>query len=251
MDFDFTKILLVVAFMTGVLWIADKLFLKKRRDPDAPMPLYVEWGASFFPIFLIVFILRSFIFEPFQIPSQSMVPTLEVGDFIVVNKFSYGVRLPILGTKLVPVADPERGDVAVFVPPHDPRYFIKRVVGLPGDRVRIEDNQVWVNGEALEQQFIATVGRVSSANLNLSEEKTGEVLHRIHTIDPPSRLGRNAEYVVPDDHYFMMGDNRDNSLDSREWGPVPDSNMVGQAKAIWMHWENWGIPSFSRVGSIQ
>ena len=251
MDFDFTKILLIIVILTGVLWVLDKLFLKKKRDPDGPTPLHVEWGASFFPIFLIVFVLRSFIFEPFQIPSSSMVPTLEVGDFIVVNKFSYGVRLPIVGTKLIPVSDPQRGDVAVFIPPNDPRYFIKRVVGLPGDRIRIENNQVWVNGDLLEQEFIATVSRFGSADVNLSEERMGEIVHSIHTHDPPGKYGISGEFVVEDGHYFMMGDNRDNSQDSREWGTVPDANLVGQAKAIWMHWENWGVPSFSRVGSIQ
>jgi len=251
MDFDFTKILLIIILVTGILWVADKFFLRKKRDPDGPTPLYVEWGASFFPVLLVVFILRSFIFEPFQIPSTSMVPTLEVGDFIVVSKFSYGVRLPVIGTKVIPVADPERGDVAVFVPPHDPRYFIKRVVGLPGDRIRIEDNHVWVNDVPVEQKFIATVGRNGSANVNLSDETIGQVRHQIHTWDPPGRLGRDAEYVVPDAHYFMMGDNRDNSHDSRAWGTVPEENLVGQAKAIWMHWEGWRIPSFSRVGSIQ
>ena len=251
MDFDFTKILLIVILVTGILWLLDKLFLKKKRDPDGPTPFYVEWGASFFPIFLIVFVLRSFVFEPFQIPSTSMVPTLEVGDFIVVNKFSYGVRLPIVGTKVISVSDPERGDVVVFVPPHDPRYFIKRVVGLPGDKIRIKDNQVWVNDVALEQQFIAKVGQAGSSDVNLSDEILGEVRHQIHTWDPAGPLGRDKEFFVPDEHYFMMGDNRDNSLDSRAWGTVPDANLVGQAKAIWMHWEGWRIPSFSRLGSIK
>ncbi|MCL4153752.1 UNVERIFIED_CONTAM: hypothetical protein GTU68_053836 [Idotea baltica] len=251
MDFDFTKILLILVLVSGVLWVLDHFWLKKKRDPEAPSPVYVDWGASFFPILALVFVLRAFLFEPFQIPSRSMVPTLEVGDFIIVSKFSYGVRLPVVGTKIIPISDPQRGDVAVFIPPHDSRYFIKRVVGLPGDRVRVENNQVWINGEEQQQDFVATIEQFGSSSLILSEEKTGEVVHEIHTMDPPSRLGRNAEYVVPDGHYFMMGDNRDNSLDSRAWGPVPDSNMVGRAKAIWMHWENWGIPSFSRVGSIQ
>ena len=250
MDFDFTKILLILVVISGVLWVLDFFWLAKKRDPEADNPIYVDWGASFFPILALVFVLRAFVFEPFQIPSRSMVPTLEVGDFIVVSKFSYGVRLPILGSKIIPVDDPKRGDVAVFIPPHDSRYFIKRVVGLPGDRVRIENNQVWVNDEPMNQEFIATIDRKANTTTSLSEETTGEVVHQIHTTDPPSKLGRSAEYVVPDGHYFMMGDNRDNSLDSRAWGPVPDSNMVGRAKAIWMHWKNWGVPSFSRSGSI-
>lgn len=251
MDFDFTKLLFGLVVVSGALWFLDRFLWRKNREEDDPTPMHVEWGASFFPVLAVVFFLRAFIFEPFQIPSSSMVPTLEVGDFIVVSKFSYGVRLPILGTKIIPVSDPKRGDVTVFIPPHDPRYFIKRVIGLPGDRIRIQDNQVWVNDEPYEQEFIATLETLGSKKINLSQETTGDVEHQIRTWDPAGDLGRNKQFVVPENHYFMMGDNRDNSADSRAWGPVPEANLVGRAKAIWMHWENWGIPSFSRVGVIE
>lgn len=251
MDFDFTKLLFGLVLVSGVLWFLDRFLWRKNREKDAPTPMHVEWGASFFPILAVVFFLRAFIFEPFQIPSSSMVPTLQIGDFIVVSKFSYGVRLPILGTKIIPVSDPKRGDVAVFIPPHDPRYFIKRVVGLPGDRIRIQNNQVWINEEPLEQEFLATVGASGAAKVNLSQENTGGVIHQIQTHDPAGSLGRDKQFVVPEKHYFMMGDNRDNSADSREWGSVPEANLVGRAKIVWMHWKNWGIPSFSRTGVIE
>ena len=254
MDFDFTKLLLIIVAITGALWAFDVFYARKRRDPDAEPPLYVDWGASFFPVLGVVFFLRAFLFEPFQIPTGSMIPTLEIGDFVVVSKFSYGVRLPIVGTKIIPVDDPERGDVAVFIPPHVDQYYIKRVIGLPGDRIKVENNQIWVNGETYPQTFISNVdsGRPFSFKVNLSEEVTGSVSHHIHTHEPGGRYANVREFVVPDGEYFMMGDNRDNSGDSRDWGTVPDANLVGQAKAIWMHWESWGsLPSFSRVGSIQ
>jgi len=225
MDFDFTQLLLILVVVTGALWLFDLFYAKKRRAPDAESPFFVDWGASFFPVLALVFILRGFLFEPFQIPSGSMIPTLEVGDFIVVSKFSYGVRLPVIGTKVIPVGAPERGDVAVFVPPHVDKYFIKRVIGIPGDRIKIENNQVWVNDEVYSQKLISN-------------------------IDTGNPYGIKIQF--PEGEYFMMGDNRDNSEDSRAWGTVPEQNLVGQAKVKWMHWESWGsLPSFSRVGSIQ
>ncbi len=249
MDFDFALALFIAVVLTGAIWVLDILVLRKARKEEPPSWV-VDYAISFFPVLLIVFVIRSFVFEPFQIPSKSMIPTLEVGDFILVNKYIYGVRLPILGTKIIPVEDPDRGEVMVFTPPHDSRYFIKRVIGLPGDRIRIEDNQLWVNEQAYEQEFIEVVEQKLTAETHLSVETSGEVRHRIHTRDPASRYGRSLEFVVPEGHYFMMGDNRDNSLDSRSWGAVPETNIVGKAVAIWMHWENWGIPSFSRVGGI-
>ena len=250
MDFDFTLVLFIAVFVSGGIWLLDILLLSKRR-PSETQPLVVEYAASFFPVLLIVFLIRSFLFEPFQIPSKSMVPTLEAGDFILVNKFAYGIRLPVAGNKIIPVNNPGRGEVMVFIPPHDDRYFIKRVIGLPGDSIRIQANQLWVNDEPYVQEPVATVSERMTARTQLSLETTGTVMHEIHTQIPAGRYGRAFAYTVPEDHYFMMGDNRDNSLDSRAWGPVPQSNIVGKAVAIWMHWENWDIPSFSRVGGIE
>jgi signal peptidase I len=245
MDFDFAVILFVLVLATSVFWILDK-FVFKGAGHGA-----IEYTGSFFPILLIVFFLRSFLFEPFQIPSGSMIPTLEVGDFIVVNKYSYGVRLPIIGNKIIPIGDPQRGDVIVFIPPHDERYFIKRLVGLPGDHIQVIQNQVYVNDQELDQNFIARLGANAYGYTDLIEETDGEVIHEIQVKVPATRLGINFETVVQEGHYFMMGDNRDNSLDSREWGSVPESNIVGKAVAVWMHWEPWSIPSFSTAGSIR
>ena len=250
MDFDFALVLFVLVLISGIFWALDK-FVFKGKIHDS-----VEYIGSFFPILLIVFFLRSFLFEPFQIPSGSMIPTLEIGDFIVVNKFSYGVRLPIVGAKIIPTGDPERGDVIVFVPPHDHRYFIKRLVGMPGDHIKIVENQVFVNGEALLQEFVEQSDITNRGRFNIAEETDGELTHQIQVHIPAGQYGRNFETIVPEGHYFMMGDNRDNSLDSRDWGAVPESNIVGKAVAVWMHWEHplqiWeSLPSFSSNRAIE
>ncbi|WP_461481865.1 signal peptidase I [Porticoccus sp.] len=193
--------------------------------------------------------LRSFLFEPFQIPSGSMIPTLKVGDFILVNKYTYGLRLPITGTMVFAVNEPQRGEVMVFFPPGDERYFIKRVIGLPGDEIRVVDNQLFVNGQPAEQQPVSELA--IDSRFELKNEVLGSVVHRIQKSKIPGPLGRNFSYIVPEGHYFMMGDNRDNSSDSRVWGPVPEQNIVGKAVLIWMHWESIGnLPSFDHVGRI-
>lgn len=249
MDFDFALILFIAVLITGLIWLVDALWLRKHRSSDR-QPILVEYSISFFPVLLIVFLLRSFLYEPFQIPSGSMIPTLEVGDFILVNKFAYGVRLPVIGTRIIPVDDPERGEVMVFIPPHDSRYFIKRVIGLPGDRILIENNQVYVNDEPLSREFVTNQETIQRMMFSLYEEQIGDVSHLVRVAQPATQYGRYFEYRVPEGHYFMMGDNRDNSLDSRAWGPVPEENIVGKAVAIWMHWEPWSMPSFARAGAI-
>lgn len=218
-------------------------------------PAYIEYSKSFFPVLFIVFFLRSFVVEPFQIPSESMLPTLEVGDFIVVNKFAYGIRLPVLNKKVIDVGSPQRGDVMVFVPPHDPRYFIKRVVGLPGDKIEVVNNQLYVNGEKAEQTLMGRepgmAGFNSCPEYILAEETYAGITHEMRRCVVPGSLGVKGTWVVPEGHYFMMGDNRDNSADSRAWGFVPEKNIVGEAFAVWMHWDKLlSIPSFSRVGTI-
>jgi len=202
---------------------------------------------SLLPILLLVLILRSFIAEPFQIPSSSMEPTLEVGDFILVNKFTYGIRLPVLRSKVIEMNAPKRGDVMVFFPPHDKRYFIKRVVGVPGDVIEYRDKQLYVNGQlqALEKE-----GAVDLLSRQAYIENLDGLEHKIY--QNTNRGSKNIRALVKEGHYFMMGDNRDNSHDSRYWGTVPESNIVGKAFAIWMHWKDWSsLPSFSRVGSFQ
>lgn len=214
----------------------------------------VEYAKSFFPILFAVLILRSFLFEPFQIPTGSMIPTLNVGDFIVVNKFAYGLRLPVTGTRIIDIGEPKRGDVMVFIPPHDPNYFIKRVIGMPGDHVRYADKTVFINGEALPQQEMGVIADQGALH---SRETVGGITHDIYT-SASQRFSRAYDWLpeegmtIPDGHYFMMGDNRDNSSDSRYWGPVSEDKIVGKAVAVWMHKEKGlQLPSFSQNRLIQ
>jgi signal peptidase I len=279
MDLDFPLILFVLVFGSGVIWLFDHLFLapgrrgalaELQRDfPDwdkegspqsreysqrsegvAREPLLVEYSKSFFPVLFLVFVLRSFLVEPFQIPSSSMVPTLLVGDYILVNKFTYGIRLPVVRTKVMDLNQPQRGDVMVFFPPHmNDTYYIKRVIGLPGDRIRYSGKKLYVNGEQMPQELLAKLPP-QRPRFRLSEEDLKGVEHRIQT----DMMRRNDDFsvTVKPGHYFMMGDNRDNSSDSRVWGQVPERDIVGKAFAIWMHWESFfSLPSFHRVGAIQ
>lgn len=278
MDLDFALILTVAVIVAGVIWGFDLLFLKPRRQalteatlarlqaesggelPAATVeavtekqmrePILVEYAHSFFPVLLVVWLLRSFLFEPFTIPSGSMLPTLQVGDYILVNKFAYGLRLPVLGTELVPVGKPQRGDIMVFKYPENPsQNFIKRVIGVPGDHVRVADGRVYVNGKELPRQATGFDGAESWEDYYL--EQTGAVRHLIRHEEGRESMGPQGEWVVPTDSYFMMGDNRDNSRDSRYWGFVPDRLIVGKASYIWMHKEpgpHW--PSFGRDGRV-
>jgi len=217
--------------------------------------MIIEYAKSFFPVLLIVLILRSFLVEPFQIPTGSMIPTLEVGDFILVNKYAYGVRLPVIGTKIVDVADPERGDVMVFIPPHVDSYYIKRVIGLPGDTIRYEDKRLFVNGELIGEKFVEDI--VIDTNLGdlagtLHTEIINGVEHATQHITGVTRQRSRTTWVIPNGHYFMMGDNRDNSSDSREWGTVQEKDIVGRAIAVWMHKEpGLNLPTFARNQRIK
>ncbi len=177
-----------------------------------------------------------------------MEPTLLVGDFILVNKFTYGLRLPVTRTKVLNINEPERGDVMVFFPPNDKRYFIKRIIGLPGDLIEYKNKQLWINGEAQSTQLVQADIDLLKRQLFV-ENLTGVEHKTYHTVTRPSK---DYRILVEEGHYFMMGDNRDNSHDSRYWGTVPKENIVGKAFAIWMHWKDWSsLPSFSRVASIQ
>ncbi len=261
MDLDFQLILVISVFITGGVWLFDLLWLKRRRKPavtsgkeidakkDAQEPVIVEYSRSFFPVLFVVLVLRSFLYEPFQIPSGSMLPTLQIGDFILVNKFHYGLRLPVAGTKVVSLNNPERGDVMVFkFPENGKTNFIKRVVGLPGDKIRYENKVIYINDKVVNQELLAQLPPVNP-RYQLLEETLDSVLHKIYKDLTPSR--RNGEWNVPEGHYFVMGDNRDNSNDSRYWGYVPDELVVGKAVAIWMHWDSFfSLPSFAHVGAI-
>ncbi len=276
---DFPLILLCLVAGSGLVWLLDSLFLAPARkrttgglksqyphwdieeSPDAlnyqsrvaeeaREPVLVEYAKSFFPVLLVVFVVRSFLVEPFQIPSSSMVPTLEVGDYILVNKYTYGIRLPVVRTKVLALNNPQRGDVVVFFPPHmNETYFIKRVVGLPGDSVEYRNKQIFVNGTRVEREPV--LGQITQSARNIvGRESLGESEYLMQVDN--QRSAGDFSVVVRPEHYFMMGDNRDNSSDSRVWGQVPEKDIVGKAFAIWMHWDTLlSIPSFSRVGAIE
>lgn len=267
-DINFPLILVIVVLVTGAIWLLDIVWLAPRRrqlagtsateessegsDENAEKleaPAWVEYSRSFFPVLALVLVLRSFLFEPFQIPSGSMLPTLKIGDFILVNKFTYGIRLPVIGTKVVSLNDPQRGDVLVFKFPGDESTnYIKRVVGTPGDRIRYVQKQLYINGELVPQQLIASLPP-GNPQLQLLEEVLGDVKHQIYRHYDPASPGK--EWVVPEGHYFVMGDNRDRSNDSRFWGFVPDELVVGKAQLVWMHWDKFlSLPSFANVGAI-
>ena len=251
--------LVVLTFATGIIWLLDPLFFAKRRAAGATLlddgkePVLVDYSKAFFPVLLVVLLLRSFIAEPFRIPSNSMMPTLLTGDFILVNKFTYGLRLPINNHKVVALGEPDRGDVVVFRPPHHPdQDWIKRVMGLPGDRIAYRDNTVYVNGEPLAYESVGVYsGTGNGTEMTGAEELREQLPGRSHTVLERTNLPfmdqGEGEWVVPPGHYFVMGDNRDNSEDSRYWGFLPESNLRGKAFLIWMHFD--GGFDFSRIGS--
>ena len=254
---DFALILVVATAIAGVIWLADALLLKRNRllriaaGEVANEPTIVEYARSFFPVLLLVLILRSFLFEPFRIPSGSMMPTLLEGDFIFVNKYAYGLRLPVLNSRIVEVGEPERGDVLVFRLPSDPSVnYIKRVVGLPGDIVEYDPGakRISINGERVEIEIVG--GYDEDPDYELGREVLGE--HEHDVLLGRFRRSEGGRYVIPEGHYFMMGDNRDNSQDSRfaVVGIVPEENLVGRASRIWLSWRapSEGGPRWSRIG---
>ncbi len=258
MHFDFAAFLVLATALAGVVWLIDHLtFAKKRKQAGGKEPMLVEYARSFFPVLLIVLVLRSFLAEPFRIPSNSMMPTLLTGDFILVNKFAYGIRLPAIDTKIIPIGEPERGDVVVFRYPVNPREdYIKRIVGLPGDVVDYHNDVLTVNGERIVNQPVSAYIGVGSGRemtgAQLRREQLGEVEHAILLNPGMGNRGMvEGSWTVPQGHYFAMGDNRDNSADSRVWGFVPEENLVGKAFLIWMNWDgkNGGV-DFSRIGTV-
>lgn len=256
MVIDFSFWLAVATLVTGIIWAADAWYFRARRvvragaGPLPDEPAVVEYARSFFPIILVVLLIRSFLFEPFRIPSDSMMPTLLDGDFIFVNKYTYGLRLPVVNREIVAMGRPQRGDVVVFRLPSDPSTdYIKRLVGLPGDHVVVKDKLVYVNGELQPVRYDGLYPPFNSTPLaRIGEERLGTVSHRTLYID--ERPSIDFDDVVPEGHYFFMGDNRDNSRDSRfpEVGYVPEANVVGKAVRIWLNWRLPNAPIWSRIG---
>lgn len=243
MNFNFELILFWLVIITGAIALLDKLFLAKKRGkkPQKTVPWWADYSQSFFPILLIVFLLRAFLFEPFRIPTGSLEPTLLIGDFILVNKFDYGVRLPIMHKKIFALHSPQRGDIMIFRWPPNPSYdFIKRVIGLPGDHISYVNKTLYINGQKIPQEFLQD-SRAQDENGHMWQvaEKLETLLTVKHKIyqDPNKSSYDFHDIVVPKDMYFVMGDNRDNSADSRFWGFVPDKNIVGKAIFVWMSWD--------------
>jgi len=292
---DFSAVLFGITAITGVAWLLDVALLRPRRTRAAraagkdaaliPEPGTVDYARSFFPVALVVLVLRSFIFEPFRIPSDSMMPTLLDGDFIIVNKYTYGLRLPVLNRKVVPIGEPQRGDVVVFRYPRDPSVnYIKRLVGLPGDHVEVRSDRITINGQPVPFKVISPYNDGCYINMQLAEEHLGTHVHQSMLCPVPlfpssitpagcnrsesrgyycggengaaadalaAGEGPTFETTVPPGSYFMMGDNRDNSEDGRVWGFVPEDNLVGKATRIWFNWDlkRTGGPLWSRLGS--
>jgi signal peptidase I len=271
MNFDIALFLVVLSALSGVIWLLDILVLAQKRQAQSEQtgikikePFYVDYARSLFPVFFIVLVLRSFLFEPFRIPSQSMMPTLWVGDFILVNKFAYGVRLPVLNTEIIDSGKPERGDVAVFRYPKDPAInYIKRVIGIPGDHIVYNNKLLTVNGVKVPEKFLGRyVGQGSGTEMNnalYQEEDLTGVKHKVlvrqqardYTMQyhPELSKGQIIDFSVPEGQYYVMGDNRDNSNDSRYWGTVPVDNLVGKAFFIWFSWDAGHAFFWKRIGT--
>ncbi|WP_267256996.1 signal peptidase I [Coxiella endosymbiont of Ornithodoros maritimus] len=238
---DFAFYLTVAVILTGVISFIDKLFLKKRRSPKAKASLSIEYAKIFFPVLLIVWVVRSFIIQPYHVPTGSLEPTVIPGDFIAVEQFAYGLRLPVFNKKILPISEPKRGEIALFRWPKDPKIvFIKRVIGLPGDHIVYKHKQLYINGQEQKQNFLYKTNDVSSWGyrhiVNVKEENLDGVKHKIY-VHPAGGETEDYNLIVPPRYYFMMGDNRDNSDDSRQWGFVPERDLIGKAFGIWMSWD--------------
>lgn len=245
MSINLALILTLLTFFTGIIILLDKLVWRtgnKKRVSISLLTL-IEYSRSFFPVLLFVLVIRSFIFEPFRIPSGSMNPTLLDGDFIFVTKYAYGLRLPVTEAKVIETGSPERGDVIVFRKPQDVSInFIKRVVGLPGDVIRFQQHRLTINGELVQLEEHPRADAAEQRYL----ETLGERLHEIQIMN--GRSTGDGEYVVPEGHFFVMGDNRDNSSDSRVIGFIPETHLVGEAVRIWMHMDGFSWPRWERIG---
>ena len=283
MDFDIALLLVILTFISGTIWLLDKLLweserrtkqlaqiaqkgkdiTEQERDGLLADPIIIDYAKSLFPVFFVVLLLRSFVFEPFRIPSQSMMPNLWVGDFILVNKFSYGVRLPVLNTKIIDSGKPKNGDVAVFRYPSNPAInFIKRVIGVPGDHIVYKNKLIYINGKPMTQELLGVYkGKGSGEKMTGAAYKKENLLGVEHDVLlVPNKSDSTYKYFsdfyknahidlyVPEGQYFVMGDNRDESYDGRFWGFVPEKNLVGKAFMIWFNWDVGQGLFWERIG---
>ncbi len=268
MDFDFNLILVPATLILLLIWLLDKLVFKQRATRGKGQEAWwISWAYDFWPVLALVLVVRSFLVEPFNIPSESMVPTLQIGDFILVNKFNYGVRLPLVNTKILDSGHPKAGEVVVFRYPENPKInFIKRIIGVPGDSIVYHDGLLTINGRAIphvakmqgspefEHFYTETLGSHAHTIRELDGVFSGNQAPFVSSLNNGEYLGRAGHdwaVKVPAESYFVMGDNRDQSADSRWWGFVPDSNLAGRAFYIWMHKEpGLHLPTFSRNGPL-
>jgi len=267
---DFALLLFIFLLSTGLIWAIDRLWWMRQREQASLAlqqageseeriakvrrePVIVEYARAFFPVILLVFLLRSFLVEPFRIPSGSMMPGLLAGDFILVNKFTYGLRLPVANWKFLGLGSPQRGDVMVFRYPIEPSVnYIKRVVALPGDHLVYREKQLFINGQPMPQSPAGDYSYTESGDRLIFARMLTEQIdgNRHDILVTPGPAGRVLEFTVPAGHYFVMGDNRDNSNDSRFWGPVPERYVVGRAFLIWFSWDTvHGGVSWNRIGN--
>ncbi len=244
-DYNFAFYLTIATFLSGAITLVDQLFWKRKREQEGDkLPWLVDYARSFFPVLMLVWFIRSFVAQPYRVPTGSLEPTILPGDFIVVSQFSYGIRLPITNKKVIDIGmdEPERGDIALFRWPVDPKVvFVKRVIGLPGDHIVYKNKTLYVNGQKMEQKMLRKAFDVEPGGYKwaayLKEENLLGVKHKILVQVQGGENGFH-DVTVPEGQYFMMGDNRDDSNDSRMWGFVPEANLIGKAKAIWMSWDS-------------
>jgi len=234
-------ILVILSAITGVIWLIDALcWARKRQERGEKMPFYVDYSKSFFPLLIILLVIRSFLVQPYEVPSGSLEPTIKPVEFILVSQFSYGLRLPILRTKILNIGEPKSGDIVVFYAPPNPSIaYIKRVIGVPGDHISYKNKKLTINGKQISQKFLYNAidtGEVGDAKVKVMEEDLLGIKHKIY-LRQQGGEAENYDFIVPPGNYFMMGDNRDGSADSRFWGFVPEKNLVGKGKRILFSWD--------------
>jgi len=255
MNLNFPLILVILTAVSGLIALFDILFLAKKRK-DKKMPVIIDYARSFFPVFLIVLVIRSFVVQPYRVPTGSLEPSVLPNDFIVVSQFAYGLRLPVLNTKVLNIGKPKRGDIAVFRFPARPSVdFVKRVIGVPGDHIIYKNKILFINGKKMTQKYVKDSFDTEPGMPNIAAQVRDEDLegiqHQILINANSTMPAETYDFIVPKGYYFMMGDNRDDSGDSRFWGFVPEKNLVGKAMMIWLSWDSHKFNvRWSRIGTI-